>query len=129
MAAPIISRDLTLPSTPAQEWANKTTSSLSAENLESASNSPETNQGGQGVLKSTASTPGYDFPGAYPRGADVHEPFVVGNAKAAALDAYNIAKSYIPAPADVEKAVLSASETAKQYLPEAVGSYFREFNK
>lgn len=127
MAAPVISQDVAIPSTPSQEWANKTASSLSPDNLESASNIPETNQRGGVALASTTSTPGYDIPGAYPREHDVQEPFVVGDAKSAALGVYNTAKSYIPAPGDVEKVVITASETAKQYLPAAVTSYFRKF--
>ncbi|KAF9462801.1 hypothetical protein BDZ94DRAFT_1260368 [Collybia nuda] len=127
MAAPAISEEIAVPSTPSQEWANKTTSSLSPEHFGSDLNGQITNQKSVGAVGSTTSTPGYDFPGAYPRGADtVNEPFVMDDAKRAALGVYDTAKSYIPGQQDVEKAMMSAGETVKQYLPAAVTSYFRE---
>lgn len=77
--------------TPSHEWADKTTSAL-------GSQKPLTP-----ALPSAVSTPGHDFPGAYPGGAE--EKVVEG------------------APSGGGGIL----ETAKQYLPQAVVAYFREY--
>lgn len=99
---PHIIDDKTLPETPAHEWANDTTSALGA---------------------STTSTPGQDFPGAYPSGHELSP----SESKNTTLGILDTAKSYIPAQKDVENAFLSASGTAKHYLPESVASYLRGY--
>lgn len=64
---------------------------------------------------STVSTPGLDFPGAYPKG---------GDESASPSSDLNTAKSYIPAQKDVTSALANAGVAAKSYLPQSVQSYF-----
>ncbi len=98
--------------TPSHEWADKTTSAL-------GSQKPLTP-----ALPSAVSTPGHDFPGAYPGGA---EEKVVEGAPSGGGGILETAKQYIPGQEDVGKALSNATETAKQYLPQAVVAYFREY--
>ncbi|KAK0472830.1 hypothetical protein EDD18DRAFT_1033674, partial [Armillaria luteobubalina] len=96
--------------TSSQEWADETKSAL-------GSQKPLTP-----ALPSAASTPGHDFPGAYPGGSE--EKAVEGTASGGG-GILETAKQYIPDQEDVGKALSNATETAKQYLPQAVVSYFR----
>ncbi|RDB18271.1 hypothetical protein Hypma_000472 [Hypsizygus marmoreus] len=107
MSSPPVIDKSALPSTPAQEWANQTADSLNQRSEEGH---------GTPVAPSGSSTPGLEFPGAYP-GSESVTPSGKGTG------VYETCKSYIPGQKDVENVVLSASETAKQYLPSAVGSY------
>ncbi|KAK0479879.1 hypothetical protein EDD18DRAFT_1206674 [Armillaria luteobubalina] len=95
--------------TSSQEWADETKSAL-------GSQKPLTP-----ALPSAASTPGHDFPGAYPGGSE--EKAVEGTASGGG-GILETAKQYIPGQEDVGKALSNATETAKQYLPQAVVSYF-----
>ncbi len=100
--------------TPSHEWADKTTSAL-------GSQKPLTPTP---ALPSAVSTPGHDFPGAYPGGS---EEKVVEGTSSGGGGILETAKQYIPGQEDVGKALSNATETAKQYLPQAVVSYFREY--
>ncbi|KAK0200562.1 hypothetical protein DFS33DRAFT_166928 [Desarmillaria ectypa] len=99
--------------TSSHEWADVTTSALD-------SHKPLTP-----ALASAASTPGHDFPGAYPRGSE--EKFSEGAASGVG-GILETAKQYIPGQENVGKALSNATETAKQYLPHAVVSYFPDSN-
>ncbi|KAK0432777.1 hypothetical protein EV421DRAFT_1457406 [Armillaria borealis] len=99
--------------TPSHEWADATTSAL-------GSQKPLTP-----ALPSAVSTPGHDFPGAYPGGS---EEKVVEGAASGGGGILETAKQYIPGQEDVGKALSNATETAKQYLPQAVVAYFPDSN-
>ncbi|KAG5637078.1 hypothetical protein H0H81_005848 [Sphagnurus paluster] len=86
-----------LPSTSAHEWATVTTSSL------------------HHATTSTTSTPGPDFPGAFPRNTEEENDSV---------DIIAAAKEYIPSQETIKDAVVAVAGTAKQYLPTSVASYF-----
>jgi hypothetical protein len=112
-----------LPNIPAREWADKTATELGSDPSIQDSNDPaqtatKTAPHGPAIphFSSTASTPGHEFPGAYPRNGD---PETTTNG---ILDT---AKQYIPAN-HVQNVMSSAGETAKQYLPQVVTSYFGE---
>ncbi|KAK0472496.1 hypothetical protein IW261DRAFT_1311683, partial [Armillaria novae-zelandiae] len=94
--------------TSSHEWADETKSAL-------ASQKPLT-----AALPSAASTPGHDFPGAYPGGS---EEKAVEETSSGGGGILETAKQYIPGQEDVGKAISNATETAKQYLPQAVVSY------
>jgi len=81
--------------------------------------------GNKEYIASAASTPGPEFPGAYPGGFEASDTVAPGNAKNVAIGVLHTAQKFIPTQHDVEKAMLSASETARQYLPYAVASYLR----
>ena len=98
--------------TPSHQWADETTSALGSQKLLTP------------ALPSSASTPGHDFPGAYPGGSE--EKAVEGTVSGGG-GILETAKQYIPGQEDVGKALSNATETAKQYLPQAVVSYFREY--
>ena len=119
---PTISHE-TLPSTPANEWAAKTTASLRPD-----SEIRNFDDGNKEHERAGLTTPGPDFPGAYPGDLDEPNAFTTGDAKNAAIGVLHKAKQYIPTQQDVEKAMLTASETAKHFLPNAVTSYFRAFS-
>ncbi|KAF5362646.1 hypothetical protein D9758_009614 [Tetrapyrgos nigripes] len=97
-----------LPSTPSNQWADET--------LDAAHFNAD-----RVVTSSTTSTPGFELPGAFPRdyrgqsavSSDTDAPSVVERAK-----------QYIPAQGDVEQVLKSVGETAKQYLPQSLTSYF-----
>jgi hypothetical protein len=110
-----------LPSIPAREWADKTATELGSDpSIQDSSNDPAKTATKTAPaiphFSSTASTPGHEFPGAYPRNGD---PATTTNG---ILDT---AKQYIPAN-HVQNVISSAGETAKQYLPQVVTSYFGE---
>jgi hypothetical protein len=112
----------TRPSDPANEWVAKTTASPSPN---SGTNSTTKFDDTKESAGTTALTQGPDFPGAYPGDIDATDAFTAGDAKNAAIGVLHTAKQFIPTQEDVEKAMLNASEKAKQYLPSAVSSYFR----
>ncbi|GLB45715.1 hypothetical protein LshimejAT787_2600480 [Lyophyllum shimeji] len=85
-----------LPATPAEEWANTTSSSL----------------GERATTSSESSTPGPQLPGAFPRESE-------GDDRTS-----DTANWHIPTRDDVKGTVKNAVESAKQYLPDAVASYF-----
>ncbi|KAF9492616.1 hypothetical protein BDN71DRAFT_1180765 [Pleurotus eryngii] len=134
-----------LPDTPAHEWAEGTSSALQSKlddqppqpihslNTGGTTSSSAIGVGGARVSAppltskaSTSSTPGNEFPGAYPRD-DSTTPGIatstVGTAKDAAYQIYESAKQYIPAQEDIQQTLENASTTAKQYLPASVGAY------
>jgi hypothetical protein len=113
-----------LPSTPDNEWAAKTTASLSPGSGITSTPKVDDNKEHE---ESTELPPGPDFPGAYPGDFDEPEAFTTSDAKNAAIGVLHSAKQFIPTQQDVEKAMLTASEKAKQYLPNAVSSYFRTY--
>ncbi|KAL0952994.1 hypothetical protein HGRIS_007202 [Hohenbuehelia grisea] len=150
--APVIDSKA-LPGTPAHEWANSTASALH-ERLESDTAPSTTYPSKQGEhpdagstkdfqtttpfsvpqptelasqpLASSASTPGVELPGAFPREAGdtgLISGDALANAKNQAYGVLEGAKSYLPAQEDVQRALLNAGETARQYLPESVASY------
>lgn len=135
-----------LPHTSAHEWAEGTSSALQSKlddqsaqpihSLNTGSTGPAPVSGGTRVttppfisMASSTSTPGNEFPGAYPRdnaalsggGASAVE-----TAKDAAYQMYESAKQYMPAPEDIQQTLENATTTAKQYLPASVGAYLRE---
>jgi hypothetical protein len=112
-----------LPSTPAKEWAEKTTASLTPESGINSTSQPDNSVTEH--VGYTALTPGPQPPGAYPGDPGESGPFPAEDAKDAAIGVLRTAKQYIPTQQDVQKAMSSASERAKQYLPNAVASYFR----
>ncbi|KLO12168.1 hypothetical protein SCHPADRAFT_433988 [Schizopora paradoxa] len=117
--------------TPAHEWAQDTADALQP--------SPAVHDNVKVFpSSSTVSTPGVEFPGAYPRDA-VREmandsPYKVQEAVGQGIESAKqylpaqetvdqhiaTAKSYIPAQEDVQRALGSATETVKQYIPERV---------
>ncbi|KAK7046142.1 hypothetical protein VNI00_007145 [Paramarasmius palmivorus] len=108
--APPKINDEALPATPAHEWANETSSKLQA-----TSDTPLDSD--QPVLASSVSTPGVEVPGSYPRGLDTN------TSDSNPVGVLDMAKQYLPAQQDVQQALKSATETAKQYLPQSVAAY------
>ncbi|KAF5378476.1 hypothetical protein D9615_007081 [Tricholomella constricta] len=107
MSNPPVIEENVLPTTPVQEWANTTTSSLrdhSGGNINTGTDSE-------------TSTPGLDFPGAFPCASATES--MAGN-----VNVFDTAKGYIPSQRAVKDAVINAGGTAKQYLPAALTSYF-----
>lgn len=92
-----------LPSTPASEWADSTNGVLAAH-----------------VTSTPLDPPGPDVPGAFP-GFDAEAPAT--NSEETMVDT---AKAYLPAEADVQRAITNAGQTAKAYLPQGVAAYLRE---
>ena len=107
-----------LQSSPARGLAAETTASLS-------STSKLDGENNEHDAALTPLTSGPDFPGAYPGDFDEPDAFITADAKNAAIGVLHTAKQFIPTQQDVEKAMLTASEKAKHYLPSAVTSYFR----
>jgi len=118
--ASIVAPKLDLPTTPAHEWANETsselqtTSAVAAGSADSATRPPMTQM---------ASTPGVEVPGSYPRGVDNNTPDANIPPPGRILD---MAKQYLPAQEDVQDVLKNATETAKHYLPQSVAAYLRE---
>ncbi|KAJ3979871.1 hypothetical protein F5890DRAFT_1544631 [Lentinula detonsa] len=141
MSAPSISSEA-LPSTPAHEWANETLNSVPSNTEDStrvAASAP-----------STATTPGLDFPGAYPKTPSTQVP--LGNNSVVSsngLDAIanqakqsgTIAAATVGDAANslphvgslgsvgggldgVKEALFNATVTASQYLPPKIVEYF-----
>lgn len=86
---------------------------------------------------STATTPGYEVPGAFPRHAQTNvvpagDGATMGERASGMMDA---AKEYVPAQKDVMKALESAGQmvggyipaSVENYLPESVKAYFRQY--
>lgn len=109
MAHPPVIEERILPSTPAEEWATSTASSLGTSDA-----TPNTTST---AASSEPMTPGPAFPGAFPQEAAAE------STNGGVLGA---AKGYIPSQNDVKSAVMHATGTAKQYLPDALTSYFRK---
>ncbi|KAJ7269521.1 hypothetical protein C8J57DRAFT_1005488, partial [Mycena rebaudengoi] len=84
-----------LPATPAAEWADSTNGILGAH-----------------VTSTPLGTPGPRIPGAYPE-----------TPKGGDSTLLETAKGYMPAQADVQRAITNAGQTAKAYLPQGVASY------
>ncbi|KAH7868867.1 uncharacterized protein C8R40DRAFT_1074482 [Lentinula edodes] len=134
MSAPIISPEA-LPSTPAHEWANETLNSVPRDSVISTSTSAP-------VSSSTATTPGLDFPGAYPKTPSTQLPVGVNEladrarvaastAAAGVGDAVNalpavetISGSVAGGLDGVKEVLFNATVTASQYLPSNVVEYF-----
>ncbi|KAG9217644.1 hypothetical protein CCMSSC00406_0003667 [Pleurotus cornucopiae] len=134
-----------LPDTPAHEWAEGTSFALQSKlddqspqpihslNTGATTSSSPIGVGGSRVSAppltskaSTSSTPGHEFPGAYPRDNSTTPGIAtsaVGTAKDTAYQIYESAKQYIPAQEDIQQTLENASTTAKQYLPASVGAY------
>ncbi|KDQ23694.1 hypothetical protein PLEOSDRAFT_1090573, partial [Pleurotus ostreatus PC15] len=134
-----------LPDTPAHEWAEGTSSALQSKlddqspqpvhslNTDATMSSSPIGVGGARVSAppltskaSTSSTPGNEFPGAYPRDNSTTPGIATSAASTAKDTAYQIyesAKQYIPAQEDIQQTLENASTTAKQYLPASVGAY------
>ncbi|KAF7421203.1 hypothetical protein PC9H_011723 [Pleurotus ostreatus] len=134
-----------LPDTPAHEWAEGTSSALQSKlddqspqpihslNTDATMSSSPIGVGGARVSAppltskaSTSSTPGNEFPGAYPRDNSTTPGMATSAASTAKDTAYQIyesAKQYIPAQEDIQQTLENASTTAKQYLPASVGAY------
>jgi hypothetical protein len=97
------------PSTPANEWASKTNSALHLDTQDDEKSNVVP------VPSSAVSTPGPMLPGAYPP------------TPAALTDETDVThgreSSIIPT---IQEAVLSASETARQYFPAQVAAYLRK---
>ncbi|KAJ4486545.1 hypothetical protein C8J55DRAFT_558509 [Lentinula edodes] len=135
MSAPIISPEA-LPSTPAHEWANETLNSVPRDSAVSTSTTSAP------VPSSTATTPGLDFPGAYPKTPSTQLPVGVNEladrarvaastAAAGVGDAVNalpaietISGSVAGGFDGVKGVLLNATVTASQYLPSNVVEYF-----
>ncbi|KAJ4490742.1 hypothetical protein J3R30DRAFT_129906 [Lentinula aciculospora] len=127
MAAPTISSEALI-STPAHEWASETLNSVPNET------------GSTTVSPSTATTPGFDFPGAYPRTPSTKVP--LGNAVSEiadrAKDATTVAATSVGEVVNglpdvrtigggldgVKEALYNATVSASQYLPSNVIEYF-----
>ncbi|KAJ3867136.1 hypothetical protein EV359DRAFT_61717 [Lentinula novae-zelandiae] len=135
MSAPIISSEA-LPSTPAHEWANETLNSVPSDSVISTSTTSAP------VPSSTATTPGLDFPGAYPKTPSTQLPVGVNEitdrarvaastAAAGVGDAVNalpaaetISGSVAGGFDGVKEVLFNATVTASQYLPSNVVEYF-----
>jgi hypothetical protein len=126
-----------LPSTPAHEWANETTTALKSNPTpdplvvsnpnsaaEALSTIPPASK--RPAFVANPSTPGNELPGAYPRSsaAEVAPDALptVGEAKDTAFGVVESARAYLPAQQDVTNAL----EAAKGYLPQAIQGYFRQ---
>ncbi|KAJ3903737.1 hypothetical protein F5879DRAFT_124220 [Lentinula edodes] len=136
MSAPIISPEA-LPSTPAHEWANETLNSVPSDSAVSTSTSTPAP-----APSSTATTPGLDFPGAYPKTPSTQLPVGVNEiadrarvasstAAAGVGDAVNalpavetISGSVAGGFDGVKEVLFNATVTASQYLPSNVVEYF-----
>ncbi|GAW08259.1 hypothetical protein LENED_010311 [Lentinula edodes] len=136
MSAPIISPEA-LPSTPAHEWANETLNSVPSDSAVSTSTSTSAP-----APSSTATTPGLDFPGAYPKTPSTQLPVGVNEiadrarvaastAAAGVGDAVNalpavetISGSVAGGFDGVKEVLFNATVTASQYLPSNVVEYF-----
>ncbi|KAI0042421.1 hypothetical protein FA95DRAFT_579532 [Auriscalpium vulgare] len=68
-------------------------------------------------VNSTASTPGGDVPGSYPRGAEE------GSADYAPSQLLESAKQYIPDPNQAQSTLQSMGQTAISYLPASLSGY------
>ncbi|KAJ7463977.1 hypothetical protein FB451DRAFT_1492032 [Mycena latifolia] len=100
---PVIPSDA-LPQTPAGDWADSTNGVLGAH-----------------VTRTPVGTPGPDVPGAFPNAfADEHRPGDATDMKQAQESLLESAKAYLPAQADVARALSGA----KAYLPQGVAAYF-----
>lgn len=139
MSAPIISPEA-LPSTPAHEWANETLNSVPSDSAVSTSTSTSAP-----APSSTATTPGLDFPGAYPKTPSTQLPVGVNEiaerarvaastAAAGVGDAVNalpavetISGSVAGGFDGVKEVLFNATVTASQYLPSNVVEYFRKY--
>ncbi|KAJ3806427.1 hypothetical protein F5876DRAFT_1044, partial [Lentinula aff. lateritia] len=108
MSAPIISPEA-LPSTPAHEWANETLNSVPSDSVISTSTTSAL------VPSSTATTPGLDFPGAYPKTPSTQLPVGVNEIADRARVAASTAAAGV---------LFNATVTASQYLPSNVVEYF-----
>ena len=99
---------------PADQWASHTIEALAHDD-----NAPPSKQETPFQSHSTATTPGQQFPGAYPLTTPRATAEVVQSdteyVKDAALSALNTAKEYVG----------SAGETVGGYLPPSVAAYFR----
>ncbi|KAJ3846081.1 hypothetical protein EV368DRAFT_6638, partial [Lentinula lateritia] len=109
MSAPIISPEA-LPSTPAHEWANETLNSVPSDSAVSTSTTSAP------APPSTATTPGLDFPGAYPKTPSTQLPVGVNEI----ADRARVAAS----TAAAGEVLFNATVTASQYLPSNVVEYF-----
>ncbi|KAK7455817.1 hypothetical protein VKT23_010851 [Stygiomarasmius scandens] len=103
--------DQLLPSTPSHEWANDI--------LNAQSNTLD-----RMAINSATSTPGIELPGAYPRDAREQDAPQTGGHAQEGSGVLDAAKQYIPAQEDVQKVLMNVGETAKQYLPQSLASYF-----
>ncbi|KAH8113681.1 hypothetical protein DFH11DRAFT_315334 [Phellopilus nigrolimitatus] len=132
--------------TPAHEWAASTADALAATRLSSTADAHPPPQ----TPASTASTPGSEFPGAFPRDANSQytntsavESFYASSTPRAALDhladaappdtvlldangnvdlarTKEVAAQYLPAREDIQRTLASGIDTAREYLPERV---------
>ncbi|KAF5378477.1 hypothetical protein D9615_007080 [Tricholomella constricta] len=93
--------------TPADEWASSTTSALDAQ------------QRSDPGAPSTSNEPGRQAQSDISTSA----PTTTEESKKAAQGVLDSARQYLPAQKGVQSAFHSATETAKQYLPESVASY------
>jgi len=134
---------------PASEWASSTLSALDSETVTNdkqelhqytapdfgtTSMSQSNSKSTEGQM-STATTPGYEVPGAFPRHAQ-QNLVASGNGetmKERASGIVDAAKEYVPGQKDVMKALESAGQmvggyipaSVENYLPESVKAYFR----
>lgn len=146
MAAPIIDSKA-LPSTPAHEWASETLSSVPATTSEIHIPPPMTQT--QSYASTTASTPGFEFPGSYPRTPKDHplaanathtdggigSGFNAGDSLGGLAGQAKGAVSGITGAAGVgagsvaggiQDSLFKTAVTAAQYLPPQVVEYFRK---
>ncbi|THU90557.1 hypothetical protein K435DRAFT_864186 [Dendrothele bispora CBS 962.96] len=126
IVAPPTIDDKVLPSTPSHEWANDTLDAAAQSNTATMDRIP---------INSTTSTPGLEFPGAFPRDPRGQSETVNsssggggggggGGHAQEGSSVLDTAKQYIPAQEDVQKVLKNVGETAKQYLPQTIVSYF-----
>lgn len=114
-------------STPAEEWADKTTSALGT----GSTSEPVASSGVAHNIESTSTSPGTEVPGAYPQDAHPRSTGTTSYAHSAgqvAHDAKGVAQGVAD---DVTHAIQSAGHTAAQYLPKgvvaAISPYLRKF--
>ena len=114
-------------STPAEEWADKTTSALGT----GSTSEPAASSGVTHNIESTSTSPGTELPGAYPQEAQSRSAGTTSYTHSAgqvAHDAKGVAQGVAD---DVTHAIQSAGHTAAQYLPKgvvaAISPYLRKF--
>ncbi|PFH47661.1 hypothetical protein AMATHDRAFT_6540 [Amanita thiersii Skay4041] len=125
MSTPAIAPAVASPSTPAEEWPKKTTSAIVSETSEQGQpvNSPPPPQSEMTASDSTGPLTPIEkkVPGAYP--ATPHSetaPQPLQQQSTVGGGILETAKSYVPTREGMGQAIQSATETVKQYLPEAV---------
>ena len=101
-------------STPAHEWAQQTTTALSSQTF-AAADGP--------AAESTATTPGVDLPGSFPRELGSKEPKDALDPIASSLPSIETARE------EATRVLGTVSETVKSYLPESVAKVLREYTR